>query len=776
MTESHRRNQVLLGAVVAFCLLQAAAHAAALPGKLPAAAPEQVGMDPQRLTEIDGVVAEGIAAGEMPGCVVMIGRRGKVVFLKAYGNRQAEPEPVAMTTDTVFDMASLTKPVATATSIMILLQEGKLRLEDRVAKHVPEFAAEGKDRITVLDLLTHQGGLIPDNALADYEDGPEKSWERIFAIKPRTAPGMKFIYTDVGYLMLGKLVERITGQNVDEFARERIFRPLGMSETGYLPPEPLRRRAAPTEKRNDEWMRGEVHDPRAYRLGGVAGHAGLFSTAEDLAKYAQMMLGRGEYGGVRVLSPPTVAMMITPYPVSRGRRGLGWDMRTGYSSNRGRSFSDRAFGHGGFTGTAMWIDPELELFVIFLSNRLHPDGKGSVNPLAGRIGTIAADAIRDRPTPTVLAGIDVLRRDGFRQLAGRRVGLITNQTGISREGVSTVDLLHDAENVELAALFSPEHGLEGKLDISRIADGRHQGTGIVVFSLYGKSRRPTPEMLQRVDTLVFDIQDIGTRFYTYISTMGYAMEEAAKHGVRFVVLDRPNPIGGVEVAGPMLDAGRESFVAYHRLPIRHGMTVGELAGLFKKELDIELDLEVIRVEGWRRSMLFDETGLEWVNPSPNMRSLTEAILYPGIGLLETTNLSVGRGTATPFEHIGAPWLDGSRLVPALDQAGLAGIEFRAVAFTPDASKFKGERCGGVAFTITDRNAFRPVRTGLEVARQLRLLYPGDWKPEAYLRLLGNKEVHEAVLAGKPVDEIESLYRPGLEEFSEKRGRFLLYEP
>ncbi|HUT88496.1 MAG TPA: exo-beta-N-acetylmuramidase NamZ domain-containing protein [Thermoguttaceae bacterium] len=776
MTESRWRNQILLGATVAFCLLQAAAHAAMLPAKLPAAAPEDVGMDSARLVEIDQVAAEGIAAGEMPGCVVMIGRRGKVVFFKAYGDRQVEPEPIAMTTDTVFDMASLTKPVATATSIMILIQEGKLRLEDRVAEHVPEFAAAGKDRITVLELLTHQGGLIPDNALADYEDGPEKAWERIFALKPRTAPGVKFIYTDVGYLVLGKLVERITGKSVHEFARKHIYQPLSMTETGYLPPEPLRRRAAPTEKRDDQWMQGEVHDPRAYLLGGVAGHAGLFSTAEDLAKYAQMMLGRGEYGGARVLSPATVAMMTTPYPVSSGRRGLGWDMRTGYSSNRGRSFSDRAFGHGGFTGTAMWIDPELELFVIFLSNRLHPDGKGSVNPLAGRIGTIAADAIRDRPTPPVLAGIDVLRRDGFRQLAGRRVGLITNQTGISREGVSTVQLLHDAENVELAALFSPEHGLEGKLDVSRIADGRHQGTGLAVFSLYGETRRPTPEMLQRVDTLVFDIQDIGARFYTYISTMGYAMEEAAKHGVRFVVLDRPNPIGGVEVAGPMLDARRESFVAYHRLPVRHGMTVGELAGLFKQELDLELDLEVIRVEEWQRPMLFDETGLRWVNPSPNMRSLTEAILYPGIGLLETTNLSVGRGTDTPFEHIGAPWLDGSRLVQALDQAGLPGIEFRPVEFTPDASKFKGERCGGIAFKVTDRSTFQPIRTGLEIARQLRLLYPDDWKAEAYDRLLGNKEVYEAVLSGKTVDEIEALYRPGLEEFLEQRSRFLLYEP
>lgn len=764
------------GLIVALFLSHGISAARGAPSKLPSTAPEDVGIDPRPLVEIDQVVREGIEAGQMPGCVVVIGRRGKVIFSKAYGQRQVEPEPVDMSVDTVFDMASLTKPVATATSVMILLQEGKLRLDDPVAKHVPEFGNNGKEKITVFELLTHQGGLIPDNALADYADGPEKSWERIFALSLRSRPGLRFIYTDVGYLMLAEIIQRVSGKNVNEFSHDHIFQPLGMTETGYLPDERLRRRAAPTEKRDDEWMRGEVHDPRAYLLGGVAGHAGLFSTAADLAVYAQMMLQGGEYQGVRILEPATVDAMTTPHPVSSGRRGLGWDVRTGYSSNRGRSFSDQAFGHGGFTGTAMWIDPRLELFVIFLSNRLHPDGKGSVNPLAGRIGTIAADAIQDRPAMPVLTGIDVLQRDGFRQFAGRRVGLITNQTGISRDGVTTARLLHEAANVELAALFSPEHGLEGKLDVRNIDDDRHEATGLHVFSLYGKTRRPTPEMLEGLDTLIFDIQDIGTRFYTYISTMGYAMEEAAKANVRFVALDRPNPIGGVDVAGPMLDAGRESFVGYHRLPVRHGMTVGELAGMFRRELDLDLDLEVICVEGWRRDMFFDATGLEWINPSPNMRSLTEAILYPGIGLLEFTNLSVGRGTETPFEIIGAPWLDGSKLEAALGQADLPGIKFEAVEFTPDASKFKNERCGGVTITITDRATIRPVRAGLEVARTLRTLYPEAWKAEAYDRLLGNKRVLDAVLAAKPVAEIEALYCRGLDEFVKRRSRFLMYEP
>ncbi len=784
MYQIHRRREragsrpAHSAAVLAFGMMLAlqAPAARGAPPKLPQAPPEAVGMDPERLETIDQVVAEGIQAGEMPGCVVMLGRRGKVVFLKAYGDKQIEPERVPMTTDTVFDLASLTKPIAAATSVMILADQGKLCVKDRVAKYIPEFGQNGKEGITVFQLLTHQGGLIPDNPLDDYSDGREKAWERIFALKPRAEPGSKFIYTDVGYLVLGELVRRISGNSVHEFSQKHVFQPLGMAETGYLPAEPLRRRAAPTEKRDGKWIQGEVHDPRAYLLGGVAGHAGLFSTAEDLAVYAQMMLDGGRYQGVRILSQATVEQMTRGYPVSSGHRGLGWDVKTGYSSNRGKSFSPRAFGHGGFTGTVIWMDPELELFLIFLSNRLHPDGKGSVNPSAGRIGTIAADAIRDRATCGALTGIDVLRRDGFRLLKGRRVGLITNQTGISRDGLSTIQLLHQAEGVELVALFSPEHGLEGKLDVAHIADGREPKSGLTVYSLYGKTRRPTPEMLDGIDTLVFDIQDIGTRFYTYISTMGYAMQEAAKHGVRFVVLDRPNPIGGIDVDGPVLDAGRESFVGFHRLPVRHGMTAGELAGMFKGELGLDLDLDVVRVEGWRRRDFFDATGLKWVNPSPNMRSLSEAILYPGIGLLETTNLSVGRGTDTPFEIIGAPWLDGTRLEGALSEAGLPGVRFRAVEFVPDASKFQGERCGGVTITITDRNGFRPLRTGFEIARQLRILYPDAWKAEAYDRLLGNKQVLDAVLAGKTVAQIEAIYRPGLEEFLKRRRQFLLYEP
>ena len=735
-------------------------------------------MDGEHLARINQIVAEGIAEKKMPGCVVCIGRRGKIVLLKAYGNKQVQPNEVPMTTDTVFDMASITKPVATATSVMLLVERGQLKLGDKVSAIIPEFAANDKGDLTIRDLLIHQSGLLPDNPVADYEQGWDEALKKICELKLQAPTGTKFIYSDVNYILLGEIIRRVSGQTVHEFSQENIFRPLGMSETGYLPCDELKQRAAPTEQRDGKWIQGEVHDPRSHLLGGVAGHAGLFSTAEDMAIYAQMMIGGGEYAGVRVLSPRTVAVMTQGYKVSTGLRGLGWDKRTGYSINRGELLTESAFGHGGFTGTVLWIDPELELFVIFLSNRLHPDGTGLVNPLAGKIGTVAAASVVGTgapPVPTTMCGIDVLARDGFRQLAGRKIGLITNHTGRSLQGESTVKLLHDARNVELVALFSPEHGFEGKLDIAKIGDSQDQGTGLKVHSLYGETRKPTKEMLEGLDTLVFDIQDVGSRFYTYVSTMGEALKAAAEHGKRFVVLDRPNPLGGIEVAGPMLDRGRESFVGFHRLPVRHGMTIGELALMFKAELKLELDLQVIECEGWRRADAFDATGLVWVNPSPNMRRLTQAFLYPGIGLLETTNLSVGRGTDTPFEVAGAPWLDGRKLAGELTSRRIPGVSFVPIEFTPSSSKFSGEKCGGINIVITDRAKFEPLRTGLEIAVVLRKLYPDQWDAKAYDRLLGNKQTHEAILAGKPMDEVQAAAREGLSDFLRRRTKYLIYE-
>src|SRR5256714_1997264 len=432
---------------------------------------------------------------------------------------------------------------------------------------------------------------------------------------------------------------------------------------------------------------------------------------------------------------------------SGATRGLGWDMNTSFSTNRGDLFPLGSFGHTGFTGTSLWIDPASRMFVVFLSNRVHPDGKGDVGPLRGRVASVAAGAVTDTAVvararrelsqhyeqltsdlsrftasreqalalaagsnttpPKVLTGIDVLERDGFKQLAGMRVGLVTNHTGRDRAGRTTIDVLHKAPGVKLVALFSPEHGIRGLAD-EKISDSKDEQTGLPIYSLYGETRRPRPEQLKDLDALVFDIQDIGTRFYTYISTVGLVMEEAAKSHLPVFVLDRPDPIGGVEVEGPIADADKLSFTAYHTIPVRHGMTIGELAQLFNQERHVGCDLHVIKMEGWERAMWLDETNLTWVNPSPNMRSLTEASLYPGIGLLETTNVSVGRGTDTPFEVVGAPWIDGQQLAAYLNSRRTAGVRFVPVRFTPQSSVFKNEECGGVNVIITDRARFRPV--------------------------------------------------------------------
>jgi len=554
-----------------------------------------------------------------------------------------------------------------------------------------------------------------------------------------------------------------------------------MQETGYNPPAALRKRAATTQQREGRWMRGEVHDPRAYRLDGIAGHAGLFSTSSDLARFAQMLLGQGTYQDNQILAVETVALMTKPNKVSSGLRGLGWDIRTGYSYNRGDLLTDQAFGHGGFTGTTFWVDPGQELFVIFLSNRVHPDGSGSVNRLAGRIATIATAAIStDKeigPATQVgdtLSGLDVLQRDQYQQLQGKRIGLITNHTGINRDGVSIVELFNTAANVDLVALFSPEHGFEGKLDVAKIKDAQDAKSGLQIYSLYGKTRKPTAEMLADIDLLVFDIQDIGTRFYTYISTMGNAMQAAADHDIDFMVLDRPNPINGSHVQGPVLDKGSESFVGFHPVAVRHGMTAGELANMFNVELDLKLDLQIIKLAGWHRSNFFDATGLPWVNPSPNMRNLNQALLYPGIGLLETTNLSVGRGTDTPFEQIGAPYIQGRELANAMNARKLNGIRFVPIQFTPESNKFSGQVCGGLSLVITDRDVFDPLATGLELAVALRTLYREQWETKALNRLLSHQQTYECIKAGASVRDIRSAYNNGLQAFRQRRKAFLLY--
>ncbi len=761
-------------------ILMCCATTSTLAGELPPARPAEVGLDPSRLAAIDDAIAGAVERREVPGAVVLVGRRGRIAHARAIGRRSTGPTDEAMTRETIFDLASLTKPVATAAAILILRDRGQIRLDDPVARHWPEFAANGKAAITVEQLLRHRSGLIADNPLADYADGEDRAWERVAALGLTVPPGSKFVYSDVNYLVLGKLVERIAGQPLDGFARAAVFEPMGVGATFNPAPSD---RIAPTEREGGAMLRGTVHDPRARALHGVAGHAGLFGTADDLAVVAQTWLDDGVApNGKRILAAATTTLATDPGSTPPGeRRGLGWDIATPFSGGpKGDGFGPRSFGHTGFTGTSVWIDPDSGMFVVLLTSRLHPDGKApSPTRLRREVATLAAAAIADRPPlaePRVACGVDVLARDGFKILAGKRVGLVTNHTGRTRTGTATIDALAHAPGVQLVALFSPEHGIRGLVD-AEVADSRDEATGLPIHSLYatnGKTRRPPPGSLDGIDVLVYDIQDIGTRFYTYITALGRVLEAAQERGIAVVVLDRPNPIGGLAVAGPVCAAVADSSTAYHALPVRHGMTAGEIARLLNAERPIHADLTVVPCEGWRRGDLYDDTGLIWINPSPNMRSLTEALIYPGVGLLELSNLATGRGTDTPFERLGAPWIDPVTFARNLNDRGLPGVRFTPIRFTPEERQYAGQECGGVQVAITDRGRFEPVGAGIAIAGALRQLHRDAWKPAGFARMLADDATAAALLAGRPLPEIEAGWRTGLDDFRAVRAKYLLY--
>lgn len=746
-------------------------------------------LDADALRKLDAVIEKAVAKKTPTGAVLWLEHAGEIHTLTK-GMKAVSPASEAMTLETIFDAASLTKVLATAPAIMILSEQGKLDIEAPVSRYLPEFAGQGREQIHLLHLLTHtsglKSGLSKDPPWLGYEAGIQRALSSV----PDAPPDTLFRYSDINFILLGEIVRKVSGESLDVFAQNHILGPLKMHSTRFLPPSEWQDRIAPTEKDEDGVMlRGVVHDPTARRMGGVAGHAGLFTCAEDMARFARMILNQGELDGVRVFNVETLEQMerVQTAATIYERRGLGWDIDSTYSRPRGEVFPLGSFGHTGFTGTSLWIDPFSKSFVLFLSSRLHPHGGESVRELYQEIGTAAAHCVSDfdfknvagalpkraeKDVPTVLNGIDVLARDGFAPLNGLRVGLITNQTGISATRSATIDLLVKAPKVKLRALFSPEHGIRGALDQEQINDSVDSKTGRPIYSLYGESRAPTPEQLKDLDALVFDIQDIGCRFYTYISTLRACLESAAKSNIKFFVLDRVNPMGGVAVEGPSA-IDQENFTATHDIPIRHGMTVGELAQMMNDERGIHADLQVIRMEGWKREMLFDQTGLPWINPSPNMRSLEAALLYPGIGLLEFS-ISVGRGTDTPFEILGAPYVDDLRLSYELNKLGLPGLRFMPVRFTPTASVFKDQRCGGVRLQITDRQSLKPVQTGMAIATVFQQLYPQEFALDKVNTLLNHSILLKAIRDGKAWNEIILLWSNEASQFEARRAKVLLY--
>lgn len=750
---------------------------------------------------VDQQMERAVHDGLIPGAVILIGHNGQVVYQKAYGNRALIPHREPMTLDTIFDAASLTKVVATTPAIMRLFEQGQIRLNDPVTKYLPEFQG-GHSDITIRNLMTHFSGLRPDLDLKPAWSGYETGIQRALIDKPAGPPGVRLVYSDINFILLGEIVHRLSGKMLNEYARDNFYQPLGMHETMFLPPDSLRARIAPTEinPATGQPLRGEVHDDTARYMGGVAGHAGVFTTAGDLAKFAQMMLDGGEGNGVRLFSAATVQKFTSPQsPADQPiLRGLGWDIDSPYSSNRGELFPIGSYGHTGFTGTSLWIDPFSRSYVIILTNAVHPHRGHSIVALRSRVATIVAASFgitapsvkltgynetivgpglhrEVEPKAEVLSGLDVQAEDNFAALQGKRIGLITNQTGVSRDGRRNVDLML-AAGVKITALFSPEHGLAGAEDRSDISDSKDPSSGLPVFSLYqASSRRIQPAMLDNVDALVFDIQEVGARFYTYSCTMLYSMEEAAKKHLPFFVLDRPNPITGVHTEGPMLDSDLHSFTGCFDIPVRHGMTLGELAAMANGERKLGLDLHVIPMRGWDRGDWFDATGLPWVDPSPNIRSLDAAILYPGIALLEaSSNYSVGRGTDSPFELVGADWMHGRELAGFLNGRYIPGVRAYPARFRPTSSNFSGKTIEGVRFIITNRDTFDSTRFGLELGYALNKLYPGKiaWQENRFL--VGNQKVLKELKDGADPGTIQQEIVDSLVAFMQQREKYLLY--
>jgi uncharacterized protein YbbC (DUF1343 family)/CubicO group peptidase (beta-lactamase class C family) len=762
----------------------------------------------ERFAPVDAAIMNAILQQLIPGAVVLVGHDGKVVYRKAFGSKSVDPVIEPMTVDTIFDMASLTKVMATTSSVMRLVQLGQIKLNDPVAKYIPEFAQNGKEEVTIRQLLTHYSGLRADLDLKPEWNGQEEGFRLANAEKLMTPPGSTFLYSDINFIVLGELVQRVSRLGLNQYSEAFVFSPLGMTTTRFLPPQSWFLRLAPTAKdeRSGVMLRGVVHDPTARMMGGVAGHAGVFSTADDTARFAQALLN----GGSPVWSRLIVEKMTTPQqpPNFTVLRGLGWDIDSPFASNRGELLPVGSFGHTGFTGTSLWIDPTTDTYIVLLSNAVHLK-QGNVIALRTEVATAVTAALQLNVAESqkvrlaritgyneagagarrvitrngeVKTGIDLLEERNFDALkvagvAKPRVGLVTNQTGVDSQGRRTIDVLAHVPQVQLTAILSPEHGVQGTADTTDIANSKDSATGVTVYSVYGDTdvrRRPSPDVMRNLDVLVFDLQDAGARFYTYEATLGYFLEAAAKAGKPIVVLDRPNPVNGAYVQGPVSDAGQESFVNYHNVAIRHGMTIGELAKLYNGERRINANLTVVPMKGWMRGDWFDSTGLEWVNPSPNLRNLEQAILYPGVALIEGTNVSVGRGTDTPFQVIGAPWIKGKQLAAYLNARLIAGVRFVPTEFTPASSTYLGELCGGVSIILTNRETLDAPEFGMELASALHKLYPQQFELVKMSVLLANQVALQGLQNGEDPRRIAEDWRDGLERFMQVRAKYLVY--
>lgn len=728
----------------------------------------QTGQNPEALVKLKSLLHDGVKNGAYPGFVFVASKDGEVICREQGGLLSNETPKVKVTPASRYDLASLTKAVATTSAVMCLYEDGKLQLDDRISAFLPDFGQKGKNKLTIRQLLTHSSGLPAWAPLykknATEFNTPEEMIEKLMAIELAYEPGTKTVYSCLGFMVLQQAVEKIAGKRLDQLLQERVFGPLSMKNTGFNPAKHgTVENVAPTENCpvRHKLLQGEVHDENAWFLGGISGNAGLFSTAEDLGIFAQMMLNEGIYGGQRIFAAETIQAFSQAQVIDGevSSRALGWEKPT-KSNSAGQFFSSSAFGHTGFTGTALWIDPENGLFGIFLTNRVHPTRDNhKIYAFRSEVFNQLQLAVR----PKIVVG--AARTDQYLpKLKGKRVGLVVNQTA-QVNGEHLIDLMLK-NGVEVTTLFCPEHGIRGKALAGEQVDSSVDAkSGLPIISLYGKSRKPSAEDLKNVDVLVFDIQDVGVRFYTYISTMHYVMEAAAEHGKAVMILDRPNPNGDL-VDGPILEEKWRSFVGMHPIPLVHGLTVGELALMiqgenFLKNDVILADFTVIPMENYRRDLPYSLP----VKPSPNLATDLAVRLYPSLGLFEGTDLSVGRGTQTPFELIG---FNDERAGEALGQVSDKGWPQRN-------NQIYGQRFGDLAsFQVKSFD----IGYFIDWYQKLKKLGYKDeqiiTRREFLAKLMGTDTFYEQVINGWSEAQIRASWAAGLEAYKQMRAKYLLY--
>lgn len=718
--------------------------------------------------ELHDALAEAAARSGGPGAVAYVGTPSATLFHEAVGRRQIEPEPQPAALDTPYDIASLTKVIATATAVMRLRNAGALELDQPIEDLLPEAGFRG---VTIRHLLTHTSGLHA--GLPYYKDlnTLDAMFERYAVRGSDWTPGTRRRYSDVGFMLLGRIVERVCGQPLDAYCAKHIFGPLGMTRTAFNPPAAWAGNCAATEA--CPWRRcvvcGRVHDENAYAVGGVAGHAGLFSTAPDLAKFC-----RGLLEG-RVLKTETLAEMIrlgqTPvYPW----QGLGWKMNPWRCGAEGYLPSRHAFGHTGWTGVSLWIDHASGLFAILLGNTCHPIRAARDNETFRRVFHDAVARAFYPRQANVHTGLDWLFWKGCRPIRGQRVGLLTNRAAVDELGRPILDVLRLSGEVRVTRIFTPEHGFAADVEAGEQV-GDATLAKIPVTSLYGKRKAPTATELRGIDVLVADLQDVGARYYTYMATLLDCMKACAQSRTPVVVLDRPNPLGGLTEGPVARDTG--SLVCCAPIPARHGLTLGELALFFHEHVmnkTKQLDVTVCPIDQWNRGRLFRECALPWTPPSPNIPTPETALLYAGMCLFEGTNLNEGRGTDRPFHRVGAPWLDPEAVMRRIPPRERPGCALRAITYTPQSipgkasnPRYTDQACRGVEVLVHDPRAARPFMLAVALIAAIRAHHPQQFAWRAYFDVLaGSEDLRKAIETGASAWTLCRRFQPALDTFRE----------